>query len=223
MELTQKNVGIILFFIFLTIIIVMIDKEYIILSVLIIMTYFLGRGLMGSGKEKMDDNQIVYNDGGISAGSDAVIDNAADNPANNSRSGQPQPNGLSNNTASDEQNRWNLDGETYGAGYLDNKFYNNPYTRVVNDGGIISNGLIIPTSKVIKSGYPNNYVYDLNDANFYAQMDGDEKIMMTNQLKTRDKECIDGYVSRNSDYYKKNFGDELDEFEKKRWWGNAEY
>jgi hypothetical protein len=41
--------------------------------------------------------------------------------------------------------------------------------------------------------------------------------------RSRDKQCMDGFVSKDAHYYKYNYADELDREEKKRWWGNNDY
>jgi len=57
-----------------------------------------------------------------------------------------------------------------------------------------------------------------------ARKSMDEKSMTYGQMAgARAKKVIDGAVSRNAYYFKKNFSDELEKYEKKRWWGNSEY
>lgn len=41
--------------------------------------------------------------------------------------------------------------------------------------------------------------------------------------RARDKRCLDGWASKNSDYYKFHFAGELDESEAKPWWGRTDY
>jgi hypothetical protein len=42
-------------------------------------------------------------------------------------------------------------------------------------------------------------------------------------LRQRDKRAMDGYVTKNANYYKRHFGRELEDAEKQQWWGNDEY
>lgn len=64
---------------------------------------------------------------------------------------------------------------------------------------------------------------DLNGCNINDYMGIDEANTRQVNMRTRDKKVIDGYVSKNSNYYKRHFSKELDESENKRWWGNDEY
>ena len=43
------------------------------------------------------------------------------------------------------------------------------------------------------------------------------------QKRARDKKCTDGWVTKNANYYKHHFGNELTESEDKPWWGRVEY
>ena len=47
-------------------------------------------------------------------------------------------------------------------------------------------------------------------------------VMMT-QRRTRDKRAIDGMVTKDTNYYRYHFGNELREAERKPWWGRNEY
>ncbi len=42
------------------------------------------------------------------------------------------------------------------------------------------------------------------------------------QKRARDKKCSDGWASKNSDFYKYHYGNELEESEAKPWWGRLE-
>lgn len=42
------------------------------------------------------------------------------------------------------------------------------------------------------------------------------------QARTRDKKCMDGAVSKTSDYYRHHYSNEFELEESKRWWGNNE-
>lgn len=65
--------------------------------------------------------------------------------------------------------------------------------------------------------------YEINNCNLYEKPDIDESLSRLAPLRQRDKKAIDGYVTKNANYYKKHYGRELDEEENKRWWGNDEY
>lgn len=43
------------------------------------------------------------------------------------------------------------------------------------------------------------------------------------QRRARDKKCSDGWASKDKNYFKIHYGWELDESEKKPWWGNTDY
>src|SRR3989344_1110161 len=62
--------------------------------------------------------------------------------------------------------------------------------------------------------------YDQNECDLSARMDIDEKNSMYWRQANRDQKLLDGWASKNSDYYKKNFFNELDKSESKVWWGN---
>jgi hypothetical protein len=42
------------------------------------------------------------------------------------------------------------------------------------------------------------------------------------QRRARDKKCMDGYISKNSDYYKYFYADELSDTENRPWWGRVD-
>lgn len=42
-------------------------------------------------------------------------------------------------------------------------------------------------------------------------------------LRSRDKKCIEGAVTKTADYYKYHFADELVDYESRPWWGRNEY
>ena len=74
-------------------------------------------------------------------------------------------------------------------------------------------------------GYTQCYPFtpwDQNECDIYARMDIDEKNSMHWRKSNRDKKLLDGWASKNADYYKKNFYNELDKEESKVWWGNNE-
>jgi len=64
---------------------------------------------------------------------------------------------------------------------------------------------------------------ELNGCNINDYMGIDEANTRQVAMRTRDKKSIDGYVSKNANYYKRHFSKELDESENKRWWGNDNY
>jgi hypothetical protein len=41
--------------------------------------------------------------------------------------------------------------------------------------------------------------------------------------RSRDRRAIDGAVTKTADYYKRHYGDELDQSEAKVWWGNNDW
>lgn len=65
--------------------------------------------------------------------------------------------------------------------------------------------------------------YDIENCNLYSYLPFDEANARMASLRQRDKKCLDGWVTKNANYYKKHFGRELAEEEAKRWWGNQEY
>ena len=48
-------------------------------------------------------------------------------------------------------------------------------------------------------------------------------VELCRQRGDRDKRSIDGAVTKDANYYRYHFAEELDEEEKKPWWGRAEY
>lgn len=62
-----------------------------------------------------------------------------------------------------------------------------------------------------------------NNCDYFEYMDYDEKNTRQTQMRQqRDKKAQEGLASKNAYYYKKNFATELDDYEKKPWWGNDE-
>lgn len=47
----------------------------------------------------------------------------------------------------------------------------------------------------------------------------DARLSLLAQQRARDRKCMDGVVSKNADYYKFHFADELEQSESKPWWG----
>lgn len=45
---------------------------------------------------------------------------------------------------------------------------------------------------------------------------------LMSQRRARDKKCSDGWATKDANYFKYHYGDELEEAESKRWWGNFE-
>ncbi len=43
------------------------------------------------------------------------------------------------------------------------------------------------------------------------------------QRRARDRKCTDGWLSRDSSYFKYHYGSELDDAEKRVWWGNFDH
>lgn len=66
--------------------------------------------------------------------------------------------------------------------------------------------------------------YDVNHCDIYSYLPFDEaNSRMATIRQQRVKKGQDGWASKNSNYYKKFYGDELNQEEHKRWWGNDEY
>jgi hypothetical protein len=65
--------------------------------------------------------------------------------------------------------------------------------------------------------------YETNNCDLYAHQGGDEAIARYRIAKSRERKTIDGWASKNANFYKKHFGNELQESEQKRWWGNDEW
>lgn len=65
--------------------------------------------------------------------------------------------------------------------------------------------------------------WDNNNCNIYQSMDIDEKNSQHWRMANRDKEMIDGWASKNADYYRKNYYNELEKEESKVWWGRNEW
>lgn len=66
--------------------------------------------------------------------------------------------------------------------------------------------------------------YDVNNCDIYSYLPFDEaNSRMATIRQHRVKKGQDGWASKNSNYYKKFYGDELNQEEHKRWWGNDEY
>ncbi len=53
--------------------------------------------------------------------------------------------------------------------------------------------------------------------------DVDTRNALMSGQRFQQKRSLDGLVSKTADYYAHNFADELDEVEKKPWWGNSEF
>lgn len=53
--------------------------------------------------------------------------------------------------------------------------------------------------------------------------DVDTRNALMSGQRFQQKRSIDGYVTKTADYYANNFAGELDEVEKKPWWGNSEF
>jgi hypothetical protein len=51
----------------------------------------------------------------------------------------------------------------------------------------------------------------------------DAKVAQYSQSRARDKRCTDGWVTKNADYYKYHYANELSDTENKPWWGREEW
>lgn len=56
-----------------------------------------------------------------------------------------------------------------------------------------------------------------------AQGGFDEQAMRMSVLRQRNREAVEGSVTKNADAYRQFFGDELNKAENERWWGNNEF
>lgn len=65
--------------------------------------------------------------------------------------------------------------------------------------------------------------YELNNCDLYSRMSIDERMARQGRARNNEKRVIDGAVSKTADYYRKHFADELDQEEKKPWWGNNDF
>jgi len=76
-----------------------------------------------------------------------------------------------------------------------------------------------------KSGYDDCYspVSREFTEDPYKPMSIDEKAAQLSKLRSRDKKCMDGLVSKNMYFYKKHYGDEIDREEAKPWWGADDF
>lgn len=77
------------------------------------------------------------------------------------------------------------------------------------------------------AGYSNCYpavMAEDNEGDVYAERQGDETLAHIGlQRGQRDKKAQDGWASKNANYFKKFYSNELEEYEAKQWWGNNEY
>jgi hypothetical protein len=51
----------------------------------------------------------------------------------------------------------------------------------------------------------------------------DDMGMKLGIARARDRQCIDGAVTKNANYYKYHYGDELSDYESRPWWGRNEW
>ena len=56
----------------------------------------------------------------------------------------------------------------------------------------------------------------------YSTMSIDEKAAQQAKMRNQEKRVLDGWTSKNLNYYRKNFADELDIEENLPWWGRDE-
>jgi len=70
-----------------------------------------------------------------------------------------------------------------------------------------------------KSNYNKNIICDLTNGG--SGIDAMNAVMV--QKRSREKSTIEGMITKNADYYKYHFGDELEEQENKPWWGTYEW
>lgn len=88
--------------------------------------------------------------------------------------------------------------------------YNNPQSEYMENMGYSTCYPAVPTED--------------NGGDVYAERQGDESIAHVGlQRGQRDKKAQDGWASKNTNYFKKFYSNELEEYEAKQWWGNNEY
>ncbi len=51
----------------------------------------------------------------------------------------------------------------------------------------------------------------------------DDEVARQSTWRNNEKKVLDGYVSKNANYYRRNYSDELEEYEAKPWWGEDEF
>lgn len=73
-----------------------------------------------------------------------------------------------------------------------------------------TNSYTDPMPRIIKSG-----------AETTADIDSANTLLW--QRRARDKECSDGWASKNADYYKYHYAEELDTEAAREWWGRDEH
>lgn len=62
-----------------------------------------------------------------------------------------------------------------------------------------------------------------NQCNTGAYLGFDEANARLSAMRQRDKRTLDGWATKNANFYRKNFSNELELAENKRWWGNSDY
>jgi len=91
----------------------------------------------------------------------------------------------------------------------------------------------------IESWFRNNYGLDRTSAitperyttcypgpierNLGLGMTVDDAVARQSTWRNNEKKVLDGYISKNANFYRKNYSDELEEYEAKRWWGEDEF
>lgn len=65
--------------------------------------------------------------------------------------------------------------------------------------------------------------YEVLDGDINNHMSYDDRNTLEVMARERSKKVTDGWASKNADYYKQHFSDELDREERQRWWGNKEF
>lgn len=106
------------------------------------------------------------------------------------------------------------------------------YTRELSDCGKcqienpylwMSNPEYSTCYQPIQMGYYDLPENDQSYCNLGAYMGYDEANSRMSALRQRDKKTLDGWATKNMNFYKKHYGRELNQAENKRWWGNDEY
>lgn len=75
------------------------------------------------------------------------------------------------------------------------------------------------------NGYSNYKQPELPVGSSFAERSNsiDANLTLLAQNRARDKKCSDGWVTKNADFFKYHYADEIKEAEEKRWWGNSDW
>lgn len=83
-----------------------------------------------------------------------------------------------------------------------------------------------PMQRIVSTSNENYYKYMNNDEHImqdYCPDDGDTRVMLNIKPRNDQVRAITGRINNHHKMFKKYMGDELEEEESRRWWGNNEY